>query len=358
MSKLRSSHLIKTTTEAKMKKITTIFVMLLFMFSIVPVAFAKSDVSATAVSIDTAVTSTDTISEEDEKALLEEVEDLPEETCISKLVSKGVNKLRARVLCKRRRIVNKAVTTTLKNNENAKERLENCIEKYEAEGISEEDAKKKCLTKARTIVKNRVMTIAKNKFESLSEEEQVKILELKKENQRKLGIVLGATALKKLGNLTEDELTKISKLDRGKIKEISSLTADKIKDRIKNFRTTKAKAKDLYKKRTITKERLEKAETRYNAAKAKYQTARTEFTELKKEFAESVKGKSEAEQVEAAKTYLSKTIDMITSHLEQVKEKIEGFRYNIFSSFHNGRWKSNYYSFIRRRTNSSISCSY
>jgi hypothetical protein len=184
------------------------------------------------------------------------------------------------------------------------------------------------LEKFRILEKEKLETLMKLNKEKLSklallQDTQIaKLAEIKISNLRKIA-GLDEKIIRKITKLGGKQLEKLSNLDRARLKRLSELDKDNLNRELRKIEIRKTDPKLLFKKRIISKQKVRKAEERF-------QIARQRLVELKKELDSEMKLLKTAEEKnddeavkEHAKKYLLRAADAIINHLEKIKSKIQ-----------------------------------
>jgi len=324
-----------------MKKITGLFILAMFLLSIVPSAFAQNagltsaDASdeSTGAAADTSDSDLDTEAEgvvpseitEDEKADVQN-------RCVNRLMNKypRIRRLRAANACSRivtGRIVKKAEVGERKTIKAVKEG-EITTEQGVRRFININKAEREKLLKLKEA--------RQEKIAGLREDQINRLAQVKAERLRKM-TNLDEAKLAKIADLDEVQLNKLAVLQRARVREFAELDKAQIKERLTNLKIKKVKKVNLFRKRVIFENKLKAANNRYNTAKQNFIKAKNAYREKRQNFLEikeklkACKGveSEECTQLNAdalahAKELSINAANMAIEHLNKIKESIEG----------------------------------
>ncbi|MBN2368308.1 hypothetical protein JXC34_04775 [Candidatus Woesearchaeota archaeon] len=288
-----------------MKRITTLFVLLIFLISTISVA-AQDPATVSAQdtgnsdSAGNAESSATADSAEDDAATEElEVEDIPEEVqeeakeqtsdalCAKYLLSKypKVRQARITAVCNQLRI-----------------RVAN----------AERPVVAARLAKARLDQVSNIDAAKRNDLLAAPAEVRRRLAKLSDDNLAKLA-----------RNLDAEDIAKLKALGSDRIAELASMNATGLRNALAKYRVLKVNKADLYRNREITA-------AKYNAAKQRYMNAKNAFNSIKENmgtqrqaFRDAVESGDEAAALEHAKEYLLKAADYVLNGLERIAAKAE-----------------------------------
>ena len=164
----------------------------------------------------------------------------------------------------------------------------------------------KNLDKIAELKKERLEKIAK-----LSEEKIKRLAELEKEK------------LEKISDLNETEIEKFSTLNRARLKELAKFDKEKLKAELKALKVLKVKNADDLNRRDIPEARLAQLREGFDKAKEEFKEARDELKDARDKLKEARDRKDEKATLEQAKNYLLHTADALIKHLEKIKAKVQ-----------------------------------
>ena len=349
-----------------MKKITTIFVALMFIMSIVPMVFADGD------------DSTSNSGDDNTKPMLRQSDNSAGRPIINKL--REDQKVKIEKLQDRNRV-----------------KVQNLREDYQAKiaNLKEDEMNKIAdlsqsgVAKMARLGENGVSNIARlerasvarianlkqdniNKIATLDHAKVQKLANLKEDQLRKIaglkdeevGVIAGLVQakldkvkdfdrfkLKKLGELKEDEAGKIASLSREKVDSILKLSRDKI-EKLKGMTEYDLKAYDVdaelvkeklqnakqFKARVIQKAHVEKVKNAYEDHKADYERAKQSYSNAKPMFVQARNNYKKIcadnedsgecvavkdEMLEKSSTYLIGQADMVLETVGKLKSQVE-----------------------------------
>lgn len=254
-----------------MKKLTALFVALMFIISIVPLALAEdvADDSTNGTTENVEVTTTSENIEIDTK------DDKIREQKEIRQPREGPNK-----------------------NFTKEQRFENIKEKIEKDKDKIKELKEK---------RNNIS----DKIKERVGEDRLRIAEhLSEKNPKFIGFI---------ANMTDAEKEVFLNLDRSQQEKVMKEGRESLKD----FKIRKVKKEEAFQKREITKDKLEKAKENFKKAEEKYKESSEKYNEAKEKFEKSLKSRNETEQKTQAKEFLTKAADMIIQSIEKVKEKAQ-----------------------------------
>ena len=251
-----------------MKKTTALTIIAIFLFSLIPLAFAE-DSEATASTETTASAQTTSTS------------------------NQGAN-VKVRVAAR--------AEMTQKN----KERLQKIadLDKAQVERLS------------RLEVKNvdKIAQLKKERLERLTKLSQEKIARLSELDKDKL---------EKVSDLSEDELNKVAALGRARLRDMTKDDMEKLRTELKNIRVMKVKRAEDLDERNISDSNLAGLRSKFEKSKENFKAAKEELETSRKDLNEAVKNKNENKTIDSAKKFLSRTADALASHLEKIKTQVQ-----------------------------------
>ena len=249
-----------------MKKTITLFIIAIFVFSMMPMAFAKEGDDIITKKIQR---TKEEVKEGEVKREYREKIISKFDACIEKNTNKYPNAKKERI---------KSICKDTKKLDTRKE----IRTKYISKETQNEHSDSKLRTDDKLIEKNpKVKTI----IDTLSDDEKKKFISLSRAQKEKV-ITKGKT-----------ELT------RYKIKKVTEIK---------------------FNERVVTKEKIKKTEEKYKQSKEKYDKSKAEYSKAKARFTQALKNKNETEAIEHAKKFLMHASDMVIENLEKIKSKAEG----------------------------------
>ncbi|MBS3113974.1 hypothetical protein J4448_02650 [Candidatus Woesearchaeota archaeon] len=274
-----------------MKKTIALSLIAIFIFSLIPLAFAESgggpsgDVSANAEA--------DAESGSGRLGVLVSAREIKEE-----------HKERLRILKEDQRAKIEALNAEkigrLSNLSSEKLRKIAELDKRQIDRLSALNMKN--LDKITELKKERLERISK-----LSEEKLKRLAELDKEK------------LEKISDLNETEIEKLAVLNRARLKELAKLEKEKIKLELRAYKIIRVKnIKDLNDK-NITDEELALLRQRFEDAKANLSAAKEELNEARKALKEAINERKEELVLLNSRFYLLKSINLLIFQLEKTK---------------------------------------
>ncbi len=159
-------------------------------------------------------------------------------------------------------------------------------------------------------------------FANLDADKRKLLLNMKPEVRARLAR-LDNDKLQRLVNLDRAQLEKLKLMDRSRLKKLADKDPKEIKAALDKFRVKRINLQDLYRQREIAKNRLEIAKRRYNQAKERYEKAKENLEKARKEFRAAVEKGDEEAAVEHAKEYLLHVADIVINSLEKIKATTE-----------------------------------
>ena len=310
-----------------MKKTSAIFLMVMFLVSLVPFSFAEEGPGIVRDKKEDLRDAKEDIRDKRENAKdrAEDVRDtanVDRKKCIDSCTAQGQTNCEARCkIADKKEDVRDAKEDAKDIRENVRDRLEDTRENTreknrerlaKIQGLDQRQIERlsslnvKNVEKIEGLKKERLDRLAK-----LSEKKLERIAELDKEK------------LEKVSDLTQPELEKLSILGRGRIKEIAEKDPARMKAELKALKIVKVKeAKDLA-RREIPAASLERAKQRFENAKEKFNEAKETLKEERDAFKEAKENEDDAAILEHSKNYLLRTAEALISHLEKIKAKIQ-----------------------------------
>ncbi|MBI2656656.1 hypothetical protein HYX03_02870 [Candidatus Woesearchaeota archaeon] len=164
----------------------------------------------------------------------------------------------------------------------------------------------KNLDKIAELKKERLERISK-----LSEEKIERLSELEKDK------------LEKVADLNETEIEKFSTLNRARLKDLAKLDKDMLKAELKALKIVKVKNADDLDRRDIPEARLAQLRERFDKAKDDFKDAKDGLEDARKKLKEARDRNDQSATLEHAKDYLMHTADVLINHLEKTKAKVQ-----------------------------------
>ncbi len=203
------------------------------------------------------------------------------------------------------------------NKANLRDRLEATNEKNrerltKIQGLDQRQIEKLSALNVKNVEK--IEQLKKERLErlsKLSEEKLERVTELDKEK------------LEKVSDLSNEELEKLGVLGRARLKAIAEKDPVKLKADLKALKVVKVKnAEDLARKK-IAEAKLEAVKQRFENAKEKFKEAKDALKEERDALKDAAAKNDDAAILEHAKKYLLNTADALISHLEKIKSKVQ-----------------------------------
>lgn len=302
-----------------MKKTVALAIIAIFIFSLMPLAFAQNVADIRKEVRD---------KREDVRDKHEDIRDKKEDildranadrqSCIEKCRNEGKQGCEAR--CKAADLKEDARDTredVRDKREDARDRLENMREKNRERLAKIQGIDQRHIERLSAIDNKNVEKIAQlkkerlDKLAKLSEEKLKRISELDKEK------------LEKVSGLSETEIEKFSALNRARTNELAKLDEKRLKAELKALKVVKVKNAEAMDKRNISEARLALANQRFENAREKFQEAKFGLNEAREKLKEARDKKNESAALEHAKNYLLRTADALINHLEKIKAKVQ-----------------------------------
>ena len=174
---------------------------------------------------------------------------------------------------------------------------------------------------------------AKNKTAMTKEEIRVRFEDRREELKEKLRIqdpeklrrleALNNVDIDKIAGLSKDEVEKLASLSRAKQAELAGMDKVKIEERLKEIRIKMVKNEDGLKERILTRQKIEIAKEKFDRARERYDDSREEYQNARELYLAAKDSGDEKAALEHAKEVLLKSADSIIGHLEKIKAKIE-----------------------------------
>ena len=149
-----------------------------------------------------------------------------------------------------------------------------------------------------------------------------KISSLKKERLERLA-ELEKDKLEKIASLDEAEVEKASNLSRGRLKELAKLDHLRLKAELHAIHNVKVKNADDLGRKNVTQAEHTLLRERFDKAKEEFKNAKGELNDERKALKESKEKRDEKATLEHAKNYLLKVSDELIHHLEKLKAKVQ-----------------------------------
>lgn len=316
-----------------MKKIISLTMIAIFLFSLVPLAFAQDASAETEAGTAASAGSADSQANarlgvaargdarEDVRDKREDVRDKREnlvdasnidrQRCINQCQKEGRQDCTTRCKAADKR------EDAKDKRENVKDRLEDAREKNrerlakiqnldsrQIERLSALDVKH--VEKIEHLKKERLDRLA-----NLDEEKLKRVAELEEKN------------LEKVSDLEEKELHKLASLNRARLKELANHDEARLKAELKAIHVVRVKNADDLGRKNLTQAELTKLRERHDKAKEEFKHAKDELNEERKALKEAHEKRDEKASLEHAKNYLLRVAEALTNHLEKLKAKVQ-----------------------------------
>ncbi len=201
--------------------------------------------------------------------------------------------------------------------ENARDRLQDMREKNKErlekmQNLDQEQIKRlsalnvKNIDKIAQLKKERLDRISK-----LSEEKLLRISELDKEN------------LEKVADLSDVELEKVSVLGRARLKALANKDDSRMKAELKSIRIVKLKGPEGLNKRIVSQDMLIQLKEKLDKSRDEFRQAKSELEDSRKKLREAKDRRDENATFEYAQSYLLHTADALINHLEKIKANVQ-----------------------------------
>ena len=169
---------------------------------------------------------------------------------------------------------------------------------------------------SRLEVKNvdKIVQLKKDKLERLTKLSEDKIQRLAELDKDKLD---------KVSDLSEDEINKVAALGRARLAEATKKDIENLRNELKNIKVMKVRSAEDLDERNISDVKLAQLRTNFEKSKENFKRAKDEIETSRKELNEAVKNKDAKNTLDAAKKFLSSTVDALISHLEKIKTNVQ-----------------------------------
>src|SRR3989344_3211017 len=281
-----------------MKKISGLFIMLIFIFSLVPVAFADEEDDRLRVRV----------SSEDSDG------------------NKAETRNEIRLKNNETRIENRIrIEAKGELKEDYKARLKLLKESHRAKIESLNEHEIEALSNLSSERLQKIAELDKRQIERLSElniRNLEKITSLKAERLKRLA-ELEKEKLERISELNESEIEKISGLNRARLNDLAKLGKDRLKLELKSIHVIKVKNAAELKKKNLTLGEIARLRERFENARQKFDDAKDEMDESRESLQEAKKKRDANATFEHSKAYVIKSAEAMISHLEKLKLKIQ-----------------------------------
>ena len=149
-----------------------------------------------------------------------------------------------------------------------------------------------------------------------------KITELKKERLERLA-ELSQEKLQKISDLDQTDIEKFSTLNRARLNQFANLDKEKLKAELKAIRIVKVKNAEDLDERKISEAKLSELRLNFDKAKERFDKAKGELDDTREKLKEAKAKDNKNETVRNAKDYLLKAADILIAHLEKIKARIQ-----------------------------------
>ena len=129
--------------------------------------------------------------------------------------------------------------------------------------------------------------------------------------------------LEKVSDLSDTELEKLAALGRAELKAFAGKDKQRLKTGLSAIEVVKVKNAGELDRRDITEARLRQLRERFEKAKEEFRGAKEELNEARDALKEARKRRDENATMEHAKDYLLHTADALINHLEMIKAKVQ-----------------------------------
>ncbi len=285
-----------------MKKIIVFAMIVIFIFSLIPLTFAEEGKTEIRVKEETKDNTTKT------KTEIRVKEETKENRTRIRTEIKEERKERLKILREEQRAKIEALSeeridrlTNLSN-----DRLQKIAEldKRQIERLATLDIKN--LEKIAELKKERLERISK-----LNEEKLERLAELEKDK------------LEKVSDLSDAEIEKVAVLGRAKLKEFAKKDSARLKAELRALKVVKVKNAEDLARRDIPEAKLAQLRERFDKAKEEFKEAKDELNDARKKLKEARDKKDENATLEHAKDYVLHTADALISHLGKIKAKVQ-----------------------------------
>jgi hypothetical protein len=175
--------------------------------------------------------------------------------------------------------------------------------------------------------RKRLAILSAEKLEALKdlEEDELERMASLRDYQLRVISRLRADYVEKVADLSDEELEKIKYFDRSRLREISAKSPEAISEELTKYRLEKIEEELRFRKRVIAnhEEKLREANQKFLRAVKNYDEAREEFLEERAAFDAAVTDDDDTRAIEHAKKFLIRAADMIIESLEKIKAKTE-----------------------------------
>ncbi|MBI2658129.1 hypothetical protein HYX08_05545 [Candidatus Woesearchaeota archaeon] len=298
-----------------MKKIIAFAMMAIFVFSLIPVAFAEEG-TGTSVDSKTEIRIKEE-SRDDDTRVRNEIrikEEVKDDKAEARVETRTKGEIRVRSVD---RLKNLRQEHRVKIEGLSRERFDKIsnLSSERLEKIAELD-KRQIEHLAGLNIKNleKIAELKKERLErisNLSEEKLERLSELEKEK------------LEKIADLNEAEIEKVSALNRARMKELAKLGHERLKLELKAVHIIKVKNADDLNRRDISESRLVQFRERFENAKDEFDEAKDELKEARERLKIAKEKRDDNATLEEAKDYLLHSADALISHLEKIKAKVQ-----------------------------------
>ena len=291
-----------------MKKTIALTIIAIFIFSLMPLAFAQN----TATDTNAGTTPSTDVSTPTKPQVVSNVrENIREKLAERKTAAES----RKEANIQRLKVLKEANKAKLQNLDAEKldrvsnlssERLQKIAEldKRQIERLAALDIKN--LDKIADLKKERLERLAK-----LSEEKIQRLAELDKDK------------LEKISDLSEGEMNKLAVLDRARLREMTKEDLEKLRAKLKNIKVMRVKSAEDLDERNVSDANLAELRDKFEKSKENFKAAKEGLEASRKELNEAIKNKNQNKTLDSSKKFLSRTADALISHLEKIKTKVQ-----------------------------------
>ncbi|MBI2134904.1 hypothetical protein HYU09_02860 [Candidatus Woesearchaeota archaeon] len=160
------------------------------------------------------------------------------------------------------------------------------------------------------------------RFEDRREELKEKLRIMDPEKLRRLE-ALDNVAIDKIAGLSKDEVEKLAALSRAKQAELAGLDKVRIEERLREIRIKTIRTADDLKERVLTRQKIELSREKFENARERYEEAKEKYQDARERYLAAKDSGDEEAALGHAKEVLLKSADSIIGHLEKIKAKID-----------------------------------
>ena len=134
---------------------------------------------------------------------------------------------------------------------------------------------------------------------------------------------LSNVAIDNIAGLNKDQVEKIAALSRARQAELAVLNKTQLEERLREIRVRQVRTAEDLRERVLTRQEIEIARENFENARERYEDAREEYQNARERYLAAKESGDEEAALGHAKEVLLRAADSIIEHLERIKAKIE-----------------------------------